>query len=59
MWNLIKMIHRNLLNRLKDFENKFFVTKGGIQWGEGQIRKFGFTYTHCHIKTDGNQGPTA
>jgi len=53
------MIHRNLLNRLKDFENKFFVTKGGIQWGEGQIRKFGFTYTHCHIKTDGNQGPTA
>ena len=51
MWNLIKMVQKNLQNqnRLKDFETKCLVTKGEMWWGEGQIRGLGLTYTHCYI----------
>ena len=47
MWNLKKMIQRNLQNRnrLTDIENKFMVTKGG----RGYIRSLGLTDTHCYI----------
>ena len=36
-WHLIKMIQKNLQNRLKDSETRFMVTKGGTWagWEEG------------------------
>ena len=51
MWNLIKMMQKNLLiNKLTDFETKFRVTIGETMVREGGVRTMGITYTHYCIK---------
>ena len=53
MWNLIKMIQKNLFikqNKFTDFKTNLMVTIGETVVGEGGIGRVGITDTHYCIK---------